>query len=533
MNFRQAFLAALAGLLVFATIIPAQTPRRTQQSGRRNAPAAKPAAKPGPSGPAAPTASATPLPTGALAVVNGQPVMPSEIETQVRAIIESDPDPAVRAFYENTAQVIAEARRRALDARTNSLLVEAEARRRKISVAEFLEEEINSRVPPPSEAEIRAAYEANRAQMGGADLESVRPQLVGFLRGQRSEQLYENLATRLRMSHVVSKGADVGAQNLQPSTVLVTVADRTFTAGMLNERMKSYVYKLQRKVYEAQKRALDLKINDLLLISESQRRNVPPETIIREEITNKMRAPTDAEVSKFYEENKARISGDFNTVRSQVAAYLQDREQERVERALSARLRAGAQIRVLLAEPVPPVQAISVDDDPARGDANAPVTIVEFTDFQCPACGAMYPVIEEALKPYGNRVRFVVRDFPLPMHANAPKAAEAANAAKAQGKFFEYAALLFTHQDALDAASLKKYASDLGLDRARFDAELDSRKYAAEVQHDVEDGELYGVESTPTIFVNGVRLYDMNTETLRAMIDRALAQRGQTGPAGP
>jgi protein-disulfide isomerase len=139
----------------------------------------------------------------------------------------------------------------------------------------------------------------------------------------------------------------------------------------------------------------------------------------------------------------------------------------------------------------------------------------------------MYPVIEEALKPYGTRVRFVVRDFPLPMHEHALKAAEAANAARAQGKFFEYMHLLFTRQDALDVTSLKKYASELGLDRARFDAELDGGKYAAEVQHDIQDGELYGVESTPTIFVNGVRLNDLTAEGLRAMIDRALARSGQ------
>src|SRR6185503_20088851 len=98
---------------------------------------------------------------------------------------------------------------------------------------------------------------------------------------------------------------------------------------------------------------------------------------------------------------------------------------------------------MLISEPALPVQVISTDDDPVRGDANAAVTIVEFTDFQCPSCAAMSPVLDEVLKTYGNKVRLVVRDFPLAMHANARKAAEAANAANAQGKFFEYAALLF------------------------------------------------------------------------------------------
>jgi protein-disulfide isomerase len=194
-----------------------------------------------------------------------------------------------------------------------------------------------------------------------------------------------------------------------------------------------------------------------------------------------------------------------------------------LERAMSDKLRTGADIRFLISEPPLPVQAISVDDDPVRGDANAPVTIVEFTDFQCPSCAKLQPILEEVLKSYGSKVRLVVRDFPLSMHANARKAAEAADAAHAQGKFFEYTALLFQRQNALDVASLKKYASELGLNRASFDAALDNGQYAAEVKHDIDDGQLYGVDSTPAVFVNGVALTEMTIEALRALIDRGLA----------
>jgi protein-disulfide isomerase len=115
------------------------------------------------------------------------------------------------------------------------------------------------------------------------------------------------------------------------------------------------------------------------------------------------------------------------------------------------------------------------------------------------------------------------------MHVNARKAAEAANAANAQGKFFEYTALLFKRQNALDIASLKKYATEIGLDRAKFDAALDSGKYAAEVKHDVDDGEVYGVDSTPAIFINGTALREMSMPALRAMIDRGLT-RGNATP---
>jgi protein-disulfide isomerase len=137
----------------------------------------------------------------------------------------------------------------------------------------------------------------------------------------------------------------------------------------------------------------------------------------------------------------------------------------------------------------------------------------------------MHPVIEEVLKAYGDKVRFVVRDFPLDRHENARKAAEAANAANAQGKFFEYIALLFKRQNALDVPSLKKYATELGLDRTKFDAALDRGVYQVEVKRDIEEGEMYGVGVTPTIFVNGVQLRTLSAEGLREAIDRAVATR--------
>jgi protein-disulfide isomerase len=135
-------------------------------------------------------------------------------------------------------------------------------------------------------------------------------------------------------------------------------------------------------------------------------------------------------------------------------------------------------------------------------------------------------VLEEVLKAYGNRVRFVVRNFPLSKHVHARKAAEAADAANAQGKFFEYTALLFKRQSALDVPSLKKYATEVGLDRARFDAALDSGAFATEVKHDIDDGEIYGINATPTIFINGVMLNTLTAEALRAAIDKALSKAG-------
>ena len=130
---------------------------------------------------------------------------------------------------------------------------------------EFLDREINRKIPAPSEAELQAAYDANRAQLGNADLESVRPQLISYLRGQRSEQLYGALMNRLKMTNTVMKHADVNAPNLAPGTVLAAVNGQPIRLDAINERMKSYIYKMEMRIYSAQKQILDRRINDLLI----------------------------------------------------------------------------------------------------------------------------------------------------------------------------------------------------------------------------------------------------------------------------
>lgn len=491
----------------------AQSPGR---KGPRRPVAAKPAASqpvsqpepsPSPSAPASAAPSA-PIP---LATVNGQ------------SITTADIDPKVREEVEALEGRIAEAHRQILELQVNTLLLVGEASKRKMTSQQLYDLEVARKITEPGAAEINKFVEDNRAQIDQTDPVAMRQQVVAFLKSEREAKLSEEFVKRLRASNPVVNVAGANAASLAPTAVVVTVAGHPITAGEINERLKPIAYKLRLNTYMLAKQALDLTINDLLLLAEASRRNVPPEEIVRKEISEKVRPPTEAEIAKFYTENRAKIPGEFATVSNQIASHLQEQNRQQLEKAQSERLRTGADIRLLISEPTLPVQAISVDDDPVRGDANAPVTIVEFTDFQCPSCAAMQPILDEALKSYGTKVRLVVRDFPLAMHANARKAAEAANAAHAQGKFFEYTALLFKRQNALDLASLKKYASEIGLDRVRFDAALDGGKYAAEVKHDVDDGQMYGVDSTPAIFVNGIALKEMSSEALRALIDRGLA----------
>jgi protein-disulfide isomerase len=206
--------------------------------------------------------------------------------------------------------------------------------------------------------------------------------------------------------------------------------------------------------------------------------------------------------------------------------YLKEQEYQNAAGAYADKLRKGAVIQVYLKEPDPPVVSITLDDQPMKGNPNAPVTIVEFTDFQCPMCGKTQPILEDVAKEYGDKVKVVARDFPLDMHAFAEKAAEAAEAARDQGKYWEYTAILFKNQEALGVPKLKEYASLVGLDRAKFDEALDTGKFAEKVKRDLREGEKLGINSTPTIFINGKRVRDKSREGLKAAIDAALKTTG-------
>lgn len=519
MNYGKALSAAVLGVFLLTTSTAAQTRKPRPKPTPATTPTA-PAAKPTPTPATAARATPTPAPpAGTLAIVNGQPVMISDL------------DPKVRAEVEGFDKEVAEMRRTALEDQIGTYLLEAEAKKRKVRVQQLLDAEVNNRVPQPTEAEIKAFFDANRAQVGTDDYNSVRQNIADYLVQQGVQKLVGELTSRLRLTTSVTTGADPNAPNLAPSAVLATVGGRTITKGYLEERLKPYVHKRRMEIFQDELAAVNYKVYEQLITAEAKRRNTTPEEVFRTEVTVKVKAPTEADVTKFYEENKARIQGgDLASLRQQISDFLLQQEQRRLVFELNQRLRAGANMQVLLVEPEPPVQVISTDNDPARGEASAPVTMVVFTDFQCPACSATHPIIDEAVKAYGNRIRLVVRDFPLPQHEMARKAAEAANAANAQGKFFEYIAILFNNQSALDVPSLKKYAASLGLDAARFNAALDSGQYAAEVEHDVDDGQEYGVDSTPAIFVNGVRVRDMTPEALHAAIDRALARAGQAQP---
>jgi protein-disulfide isomerase len=174
------------------------------------------------------------------------------------------------------------------------------------------------------------------------------------------------------------------------------------------------------------------------------------------------------------------------------------------------------------------VYKVDPGNGPSWGSANAPVTIVEFSDFQCPFCSRVLPTIKKIKENFAGKVRIVWRNFPLPFHQDAPLAAEAALAANAQGKFWEMHDKMFENQRALDRASLERYAAEIGLDLPRFKADLDGSRYKSAVQADVQYGSGLpgGGMGTPTFFINGRKLAGAYPyENFEALIKAALADK--------
>lgn len=171
--------------------------------------------------------------------------------------------------------------------------------------------------------------------------------------------------------------------------------------------------------------------------------------------------------------------------------------------------------------------------DHVRGPAAAPVTLLEYGDYECPHCGRAYPIVKAVQRRLGSELRFVFRNFPLrESHPHAQHAAESAEAAGAQGRFWEMHDRLFERQFALDDEYLIEYAGDLGLDVDRFRRELDTRVHEPRVREDFRSGVRSGVNGTPTFFINGVRhdgAWDL--DPLLAALERAASAANRAGEA--
>lgn len=213
----------------------------------------------------------------------------------------------------------------------------------------------------------------------------------------------------------------------------------------------------------------------------------------------------ETEVSDFIQKNRARLPqiDDFE-LRLKVWDFLRSQKINQQRQAYVQRLREKTKVAVYLEEPASARVSVDPHKGFARGPKDAPVAIVEYSDFQCPFCKAVLSTVNEIMARYPGKVKWVFRDYPIAtLHPTAPKVHEAARCAREQGKFWEYHDLLFERSPSHSPEQLKQYARELKLDSPVFAECLESGKYQAEVAHDVEEGTRLGVSGTPTFVING------------------------------
>ena len=307
-----------------------------------------------------------------------------------------------------------------------------------------------------------------------------------------------------------------------PSEVVAEVAGDKITRGELEKTVRPQLIEIENSRYDALRGGLEQMIAERLLDAEAKERGISREEFEKTEVIEKLTEPTEEEISALYEANKARIGGaPLEAVRNQVVEAIGFRQQQALYGELLEGLRKkhGAKVTLL-----PPVYEVALGDLPPRGGKDAAVTIVGFSDYECPYCREADETIDEVLEKYGDKVRYVHRDFPLSFHANAQRAAEASRCANDQGKYWEYHGGLFEKQD-LSGDALGAIADDIGLDRSKFDECLKSEKHKESVESDLEAGAGIGVNGTPAFFINGrVLSAGRSVEAFSELIDPILAE---------
>jgi protein-disulfide isomerase len=305
-------------------------------------------------------------------------------------------------------------------------------------------------------------------------------------------------------------------------TPVAIIGNQTITAERLDEQLGNRLFRLRSDEYSLKRPILDELIAKALIEQEAAARHVAVDSLIASEVDAKAKPVQDEEVGAVYESAKQNYANTPEAdARKQIADSMRRSRAQQRRQAFVAELRAKYNVKVLLE---PPRAKFTVADAASRGPAEAPVTVVGFLDFQCPYCSRVGQVIDDMQKRYGSSLRFVFRHYPLPFHKDAAKASEAAMCAQQQGKFWEMHDKMFANQRALQAADLKKYAGEVGLDADAFGQCLDSGRMAAKWQADVQEGTQFGVGGTPTLFVNGRLLTaGANPEVLSQTIEQELA----------
>lgn len=283
--------------------------------------------------------------------------------------------------------------------------------------------------------------------------------------------------------------------------------------------------RIRQEEYQAKVQGVEAKIAEILIRKDAERMELSFEAYLEQEIGSKLAGPTPEQVERFYAQQKDRIGRPLADVRTQIERVLQQQLVRSAHDELVARLREGSEIHVSVE---PPRVEVTAETVRVRGPEDAPISIIEFSDFQCPFCRQVQPALAELQAKYGDQVRWSFKDLPLSsIHPQAQKAAEAARCAAEQDKFWEFRATMFASTN-ITRELFDSTAETLGVDMADFATCLDSDRHREAVMADSAEAESMGISGTPAFVINGVLLTGAQPlENFVAVIDRELARAAQ------
>jgi protein-disulfide isomerase len=305
--------------------------------------------------------------------------------------------------------------------------------------------------------------------------------------------------------------------------VMATVGGTSITRAQVEKHAKAKLIEIENERYEALKEGLDELVAEELMKQEAAARKISPEQLESQEITAKVGDPTDAEIQQVFDANKQQLGGQtLEQVKPRIVEFLKDQKGTGRREAFLTELKAKYKTTSTLKAPVVEVGA---GGRPEKGPATAPITMIVFSDYECPFCRRAEDTVEQVLKTYEGKIKYVFRDYPLPFHQKARPAAVAANCAIPQGKFWEFNQKAFKGDISPDG--LKKIAGEVGLDAKKFD-ECVAKNDQKSIDKDVEDGGSIGVNGTPAFFINGRGLSGAQPfEAFKQIIDDELANAGK------
>ncbi len=282
---------------------------------------------------------------------------------------------------------------------------------------------------------------------------------------------------------------------------------------------------LRNQEYKLKSDALNKLIRQKLLEIEAKKKGLTTDALLKQEVDSKIVEPSDDEAKGYYLAVKSQTTLPFDDVKAQIKQLMRTAEIQQAREMYADSLRQKAEVSILL---LPPSSQVSYDPARVQGNPDAPITIVEFANYQCPFCARVEPALKGVLAEYKGKIKLAYMDFPLePIHPRAAMAAEASRCALEQGKYWEMHDAMLADQSKLDEASLIKTAAALGLKQDVFETCLKSHKYRDAVQRDIQAGAQAGVNATPAFFVNGEFLNGVQSQAdFAKVIDRQLSSLG-------